>query len=67
MLLTAQVKAYSQSNFKIMNNYLKETSILNYSDSSIQSLVKSKNWLTMDTTERVKSIYNYVRDDIKFG
>src|SRR5690554_4245358 len=50
-----------------MNNYLKETPILNYSDSSIQSLVKSKNWLTMDTIERVKSIYNFVRDDIKFG
>jgi hypothetical protein len=43
-----------------MSNYLKETPILNYADSSIQSLVKSKNWLALDTTERVKSIYNYV-------
>lgn len=67
LLLTFQVKAFSQTNLKSMDNYLKETAILNYSDSSIQSLVKSKNWLTMDTVERVKSIYNYVRDDIKFG
>src|SRR5690606_38603407 len=67
LLLALQVKAFSQSNLKSMNNYLKETPILNYSDSSIQSLVKSKNWLTMDTIERVKSIYNFVRDDIKFG
>lgn len=67
LLLCLQVKAFSQSNLKSMNNYLKETPILNYSDSSIQSLVKNKNWLTMDTIERVKSIYNYVRDDIKFG
>lgn len=67
LLLTFQVNAFSQSIFKNMNNYLKETPILNYSDSSIQSLVKNKNWLAMDTIERVKSIYNYVRDDIKFG
>ncbi len=67
LLLTTQVKAFSQSNSKIMNNYLKETPMLNYSGSSIQSLVKSRNWLSMETIERVKAIYNYVRDDIKFG
>ena len=50
-----------------MDNYLKETKILNYSDSSIQHLVKTRNWIAMDTIERVKSIYNYVRDEIKFG
>lgn len=50
-----------------MNNYLKETPILNYSDISIQSLIKRKNWLVTDTVERVKAIYNFVRDDIKFG
>jgi len=67
LLLTIQVKAFSQSNLKNMNNYLKETPILNYSDSSIQSLIKSRKWLSMDTVERIKSIYNFVRDDIKFG
>jgi len=50
-----------------MDNYLKETKILNYSDSLIQNLIKNHNWLSMDTLERVKSIYNFVRDDIKFG
>ncbi len=67
MLLLIQVNAYSQSEIKTMNNYLKETPILNYSDSSIQTLVKSKNWLTMDTLTRIKAVYNFVRDDIKFG
>lgn len=67
LLLTIQVKAISQSNLTNMEKYLKETPILNYSDSSIQSLVKNKKWLTMDTIGRVKAIYNYVRDDIKFG
>jgi len=50
-----------------MNNYLKETPILNYSESSIQSLIKKQQWLVMDVATRVKSIYNFVRDDIKFG
>ncbi len=67
MFLTSQVKLFSQSNLKSMNNYLKETPILNYNNRSIQSLIQSKNWLNMDTIERVKSIYNFVRDDIKFG
>jgi hypothetical protein len=50
-----------------MVNYLKETEILNFSDPSIQSLVKKKKWIKMDTIEKVKSIYNFVRDDIEFG
>ena len=50
-----------------MNNYLKETEILNYSNPTIQSLIKEKKWVELDIIERVKSIYNYVRDDIEFG
>ncbi|MBY0245009.1 MAG: transglutaminase family protein, partial [Sphingobacteriaceae bacterium] len=50
-----------------MTNYLKETPILNYSENAIQSLIKRKKWLEMETIERVKSIYNFVRDEIKFG
>jgi hypothetical protein len=40
LLLTAQVKAFSQSNLKSMNNYLKETPILNFSDSSITGVLQ---------------------------
>ncbi len=50
-----------------MNNYLKETPLLNYSHNTIQSLVKDKEWLKLNATQRVKSIYDFVRDDIKFG
>lgn len=50
-----------------MKAYLKETSILNYSSPSIQSFIKSKNWLALHPVERVKTIYNFVRDDIQFG
>lgn len=50
-----------------MHNYLKETDLLNYSNASIQSLVESRQWVAMDTVQRVRSIYNFVRDEIKFG
>lgn len=50
-----------------MNNYLKETPLLNYYDSSVQALIKTKKWLQMQPVDRVQAIYNYVRDDIKFG
>jgi len=66
-MLSIKLNAYSQTNLKPMNNYLKETEFLNYSDASIQSLIKDKNWMELDTIEKVKSIYNFVRDDIKFG
>lgn len=66
MLLT-QLNAFAQTNLETMNNYLKETKILDYSNPSIQSLIKEKAWMELDTIERVKSIYNYVRDDIEFG
>lgn len=47
--------------------YLEETPLLNYSKKSIQTLIKERNWLSLDELERVKSIYNFVRDEIKFG
>ena len=50
-----------------MHDYLKETRILDYSNASIVKLVESRNWNQMDTVSRIKSIYNYVRDEIKFG
>ncbi|WP_338791464.1 transglutaminase family protein [Bernardetia sp. MNP-M8] len=56
----------SQS-LNLSENYLKETAILNYSAKNIQNLVKERNWLKMNSINQVKSIYNYVRDEIKFG
>jgi hypothetical protein len=50
-----------------MDNYLKETKILDFSDNAIQSLVNNRNWKSLDTVKRAKAIYNYVRDEIKFG
>ena len=47
--------------------YLEETPILNYKDVAIQNLVKERKWLELDTVQLVKSIYDFVRDEIKFG
>ncbi len=57
----------SQINLNDTNSYLKETDILDYNAPEIQTLIHEKKWLEMDTITRIKSIYNFVRDDIQFG
>ena len=48
-------------------NYLKETKMLNYSDKSIQKLINDKGFNKLEPYECIRAIYNYVRDEIKFG
>ena len=50
-----------------MKNYLKETELLDYSSSVIQNLILKKGWYDLSEKKRIKEIYNFVRDDIKFG
>ncbi len=50
-----------------MNKYLKETKLLNYSSKSIQDLIQEKKWKDLDDFNKIKEIYNFVRDDILFG
>ena len=50
-----------------MENYKKETLLLNYSYPSIQQLVKQRNWKELEEVERIKAIYTFVRDEIQFG
>jgi len=50
-----------------MNNYLKETKILDYSHASLQQLVEERQWKRLDPVARIKAIYNFVRDEINFG
>lgn len=49
------------------SNLLKETKLLDYKNPLIQQLIQEKGWNKLNETERVKAIYNFVRDDIKFG
>lgn len=50
-----------------MNRYLQETRMLNYHHSSIQILIKEKQWANDDDFQKIRKIYNFVRDDIAFG
>ncbi len=50
-----------------MENYLCETPMLDYGSPAIESLVRSKHWREKSEFERIRLIYNYVRDEILFG
>lgn len=50
-----------------MNQYLQETRMLNYRHDAIQALVKERQWAQEADFERIKKIYNFVRDEIRFG
>lgn len=50
-----------------MKNYLEETKMLNFSHKSIQRLIISREWLKLNEFDRIKEVYNFVRDEIKFG
>ena len=50
-----------------MDKYLKETKMLDYSNESIQQLILERKWNNADKFECLKSIYNFVRDEILFG
>ena len=41
--------------------------MLDFSNSAIQKLVERRGWRALGEFERIKAIYNYVRDEILFG
>lgn len=50
-----------------MDRYLKETEMLNFSHEKIQALLSERKWQEMNGPECIKSVYNFVRDEILFG
>ena len=44
----------------MIDNYLKETEMLDYSNPEIQELIQKKKWKELDEFERIKAIYNFV-------
>ncbi|MCR4732602.1 MAG: transglutaminase family protein [Lachnospiraceae bacterium] len=50
-----------------MHNYLAETNMLDFSNEKIRELIEAKGWKDMEPFEAIRSIYNFVRDDIAFG
>ncbi len=47
--------------------YLLETPMLDFSSPLIETLVRGRGWRDMPAFERIRSIYNFVRDEILFG
>lgn len=50
-----------------MEQYLQETKMLDFSNKNIQQLITDKGWSLLTDFEKIKSVYGYVRDEIKFG
>ncbi len=50
-----------------MNQYLQETGMLDFRKESIHALLAEKGWMQKDEFQRIKSIYDFVRDEIAFG
>ena len=47
--------------------YVEQTKMLDYSDESIQKLIRERGWMDHPVFERIGMIYNFVRDEILFG
>ena len=50
-----------------MERYLTKTPMLDFSAPAIQNLIEQRDWRSMGEFERIRAIYNYVRDEILFG
>lgn len=50
-----------------MELLLQETEMLNYNSPQIQSLILARNWKQLDDFHKIKEIYDFVRNEIKFG
>ena len=50
----------------VMNNYLLETPILNFNHPSIQRVLR-RLIIKFKTEEEIRAIYDFVRNEIKFG
>lgn len=47
--------------------YLRETPMLDYSSKPIRTLIADRGWHRLDEFNRIKAIYDFVRDEILFG
>lgn len=50
-----------------MKEYLQATHMLDYNCTEIQQLVVNRKWKDKDEFHKILEIYNFVRDEIKFG
>ncbi len=49
------------------NPYLSRTHMLDYDNYKIQKLIRERGWKKLSSFEKIRDIYNFVRDEILFG
>jgi hypothetical protein len=50
-----------------MEKLLEKTALLDFDNKKISLLIENKQWVNLNEKERIKQIYEFVRDEIKFG
>lgn len=50
-----------------MEEFLKETQLVDYRNEKIQKLVEERGWKELGEFDKIKQIYNFVKDEIKLG
>lgn len=50
-----------------IENYLKETPMLDFSSPAMAALVEERGWRALSEYEKIRTIYGFVRDEILFG
>jgi transglutaminase-like putative cysteine protease len=52
---------------KLSKDFLKETTMLDFNHRQIQSLIEKRKWRDLSQFDAIGAIYNFVRDEIRFG
>jgi len=52
---------------KLSKDFLKETPMLDFNHPQVQTLIEQRKWRALSQYEVIGAIYNYVRDEVKFG
>ena len=52
---------------KLSKDFLIETPMLDFNHSQIQTLIEQRKWRDLSQYDAIGAIYNYVRDEIRFG
>ena len=50
-----------------MEKLLEKTRLLNFDNEALSHLIDEKKWKNLDEKERIRQIYEFVRDEIQFG
>ena len=50
-----------------MEKLLEKTTLLDFNNKDISTLIENRQWKNINEKEKIRQIYNFVRDEIKFG